>query len=160
MGTSAPDSFLCCDGAVYNISEYPGLVNHFKHHFGSSNYFGGNGSTTFAVPNLRGEFLRGYGTKGYGSSGIIGKHQDATQIPKVWIYGPTGTTKNLYVFETSARGQSNDISNPDIKYGESNNIRVNLDGPSSEWLQRDASAFFAYTTRPTNVAVLYCIRYK
>lgn len=40
--------FLLCDGAVYNFSDYPYLGARL----GSS--FGGNGSTTFGVPDLRG----------------------------------------------------------------------------------------------------------
>lgn len=40
--------FLLCDGTVYNFSDYPYLGARL----GSS--FGGNGSTTFGVPDLRG----------------------------------------------------------------------------------------------------------
>ena len=81
MGNSTPDYFLSCDGTVYNISDYPYLAEHFKTEFGSYNYFGGNGTTTFAVPDLRGEFLRGTGTNGHsneGSGADVGVHQAAT----------------------------------------------------------------------------------
>jgi microcystin-dependent protein len=42
----APTNFLNCDGSVYNVSTYPKLAAIL----GAA--FGGNGSTTFAVPNL------------------------------------------------------------------------------------------------------------
>ena len=82
MGNNTPDYFLSCDGTVYNISDYPYLAEHFKTEFGSYNYFGGNGTTTFAVPDLRGEFLRGTGTNSHASQGSgesVGIHQDGTE---------------------------------------------------------------------------------
>ena len=64
MGITAPPNYIVCDGTVYNIIDYPHLAEHIKEHFGAYNYFGGDGETTFAVPDLRGEFLRGSGKDG------------------------------------------------------------------------------------------------
>ena len=50
MGTSAPAHYLACDGAEYNITDYPNLVKHFTDNYGIANYFGGDGTSTFAVP--------------------------------------------------------------------------------------------------------------
>src|SRR4029077_2235673 len=47
-GATAPTNWLLCDGTVYNISTYPLLGAML----GSK--FGGNGTTTFAVPPLGG----------------------------------------------------------------------------------------------------------
>ena len=52
MGTIAPKHYLICDGSEYNISDYPYLTQHMIDNFGSVNYFGGDGVTTFAVPDL------------------------------------------------------------------------------------------------------------
>ena len=52
MGNNAPKHYLICDGGEYNIIDYPYLVQHFTDEFGSVNYFGGDGITTFAVPDL------------------------------------------------------------------------------------------------------------
>jgi hypothetical protein len=51
MGTVAPIGWLACDGTVYNISDYPDLATHIASQFGSTNFFGGDGVTTFAVPD-------------------------------------------------------------------------------------------------------------
>ena len=51
MGTVAPKHYLACNGSEYNIEDYPYLAQHFKDNFGSINYFGGDGITTFAIPN-------------------------------------------------------------------------------------------------------------
>lgn len=48
------DPYLLCDGAVYNFSDYPGLANRL----GGS--FGGNGVTTFGVPDMRGRVPLAY----------------------------------------------------------------------------------------------------
>lgn len=52
MGNNAPKHYLICDGTEYNITDYPHLAQHFMDEFGSYNYFGGDGITTFAVPEL------------------------------------------------------------------------------------------------------------
>jgi len=51
MGTVAPIGWLACDGTVYNISDYSDLATHIASQFGSTNFFGGDGTTTFAVPD-------------------------------------------------------------------------------------------------------------
>ena len=50
MGNTVPKHYLACDGAEYNITDYPHLTQHFIDQFGTANYFGGDGITTFAVP--------------------------------------------------------------------------------------------------------------
>ncbi len=52
MGTETPSHYLACDGTVYHILEYPVLAQHISDNFGSANYFGGDGTMTFAVPVL------------------------------------------------------------------------------------------------------------
>lgn len=52
LGYKTPKHYLACDGSVYNIADYPHLAQYFKDNFGSSNAFGGDGTTTFAVPDL------------------------------------------------------------------------------------------------------------
>lgn len=54
-----PDGYLNCNGEVYNIADYPDLAAAFVTSFGKSNQFGGDGETTFAVPNLSDTFLYG-----------------------------------------------------------------------------------------------------
>lgn len=49
-GVSAPSGWLLEDGSIYNISAFPALGAFL------SNRFGGDGTTTFAVPNSLGRF--------------------------------------------------------------------------------------------------------
>lgn len=52
VGDETPQHYLLCDGTEYPIADYPYLVQHFEEQFGVANYYGGDGITTFAVPNL------------------------------------------------------------------------------------------------------------
>jgi len=53
--STAPSGWLECDGSTVNRSTYPDLFNVIGSTFGA-----GDGSTTFGLPDLRGEFVRGW----------------------------------------------------------------------------------------------------
>ncbi len=53
-GAGAPSGYLLCDGAAISRSVYASLFSVI-----STNFGGGDGSTTFNVPSLGGRFLRG-----------------------------------------------------------------------------------------------------
>ena len=53
-GTVAPEGYLLCDGTAVSRTTYARLFNNISTRFGT-----GDGSTTFNVPELRGQFLRG-----------------------------------------------------------------------------------------------------
>lgn len=52
LGNETPKHYLLCDGSTHNIADYPHLAQYFKDTFGAINVFGGDGTTTFAVPDL------------------------------------------------------------------------------------------------------------
>lgn len=157
MGTKAPDHYLICDGSIYNISDYQKLADFINDQFGSYNYFGGNGTTTFAVPDLRNEFIRGYhGDSTDTLSGDIGKHQDGTVIQN-----PIGTnsTNNFLLTPVSNNAQTVSSSNihPD-KIQTATNSGIYKYTTTTE--TNSNTVITSYTTRPTNVAVLFCIKYE
>ena len=53
-GTTAPQGWLICDGSTKNINDYPELAAYIASQHGSSNYYGGNGTTTFGLPKRLG----------------------------------------------------------------------------------------------------------
>lgn len=55
---TVPNGWLRCDGSTYNISEYPALFA------AVGTKYGGDGKTTFAVPNLHRKFREGTTTDG------------------------------------------------------------------------------------------------
>lgn len=145
MGATAPQNYLACDDTTYNIADYPELAAFFEAQFGSANYFGGDGTTTFKCPDLRGEFLRGTGTNGHtnqGSGANVGVHQDGTE----------------HLFNR-ADNAGIYVSN----YTHLNNVDTNISANGRAKITGTADASGAgdsYTARPTNTSVLYCIAYK
>ncbi len=153
MGNNVPGGYLICNGTEYNIVEYSNLAEQIKTEFGSYNYFGGNGVTTFAVPDLRGEFLRGTGINSHDNQGDgsnVGEHQNGT--------------KHL--------GLSYNKSSSCIQINLENDLSVsqqstNYDSMTKRisWIQaytqkgNGTAQIGPYTSRPTNTSVLYCIKY-
>ena len=161
MGTIVPENYLHCNGDVVNIADYPLLADHFKKNFGSKNYFGGNGTTTFAVPDLRGEFLRGTGTatRNTGTGASVGVHQNPTQHLTI---GYDSYYQTLY---HGANGKKASSVNNAIYDGNSNEDKLykstDTVGRSVETTDiYSATGHRTFTSRPTNTAVLYCIRCK
>lgn len=92
MGNTAPNGYLFCDGNVYNISDYKHLADQIKNEFGSFNYFGGDGISTFAVPNLSdGRYLKGSTTAGINQNAGL---PNITGSTSSCVFGgsPQGTT--------------------------------------------------------------------
>lgn len=149
MGYSAPDNYVICDGAIYNIADYEELSNFFQMQFGSKNYFGGNGTSTFGVPDMRNLFLRGYHGSAIALSGNVGVKQEATEHPNVQIRGDAifGRTGN-----SIPDGSSVPVNNSDTAATMTTGTWTAVSGASSEKLSA------TYTSRPVNMAVLYCIK--
>lgn len=161
MGTIVPENYLICDGTEYQIAQYPILAQHFADNLGSKNYFGGDGNTTFAVPDLRGEFLRGSGDNSHtnsltekkeGNGSSVGVHQSAS------VVSPVGSSSEDGIRYFSASGDVEmweGIVNPDSAsayYG--SNTWIKTSTPNTSQRRR------YFTERPTNTSVLYCIKYQ
>lgn len=162
MATAAPDGYLVCDGTVYNISDYAALAAHIETNFGTPNHFGGDGVTTFAVPDLRGEFLRGTGTNGHsgqGSGATVGMHQNGTLQIGMYV------RVNGEAYCGIAGNQANNViggGNVATNYVDSyvyNTIGklVNFSGTSVQDMST-SDPMLPFTSRPTNTSVLYCIK--
>lgn len=145
MGLTAPDGYLACDGAVYNIADYTELAFFFRAQFGAENYFGGDGVTTFAVPDLRNLFLRGYhGEAEEQVSGEIGQRQEGTTaaIPRIFGNGIIGFP----------------IDGPAVKDADKEISLTGYRGYTNSGTDTKSPNVLSYISRPMNIAVLYCIK--
>ena len=80
LGNKPPTGYLVCDGKEYQIADHSQLAAFFEKEFGSKNHFGGDGTSTFAVPDFRNLFLRGFhGESEERLSGEIGAKQEGTE---------------------------------------------------------------------------------
>lgn len=155
MGVSAPTDYLICDGTVYNVSDYSKLAEFFKTQFGSSNYFGGDGTTTFAVPDMRNLFLRGFhGTSEEQLSGEVGVRQQATQIPYIQLNSPN--VNNVDILAPTGVGSFVGAKETDNDSGAlyHNNFFRSTNIATGSGYETPA----IYTSRPVNMAILYCIK--
>lgn len=74
---TAPEGYLICDGSAVSRTEYADLFAAIGTTFGT-----GDGSTTFALPNLQAAFIRGAGSQN-GYSATFGQKQEATKWVKI-----------------------------------------------------------------------------
>jgi len=131
--STAPTGWLQCNGAAVSRTTYSDLFAAIGTVYGV-----GDGSTTFNVPELRGEFVRAWdNSRGVDPARTIGSRQDAT-----------GVDDKIYQGVTLGHD--------------------NIDGPSTYNTQSVASnpgnadttqTHYRYKVRPRNVASLYCIKY-
>ena len=157
--TTAPQDWLACDGTVYNIADYPQLADYYESQHGSKNFYGGDGTTTFAVPDLQGEFLRGTGTNSHtnqGNGAAVGEHQDATENPILYSNYNNSAHEIYFLGNLTSSGQ--------IRY-KNQDSNIPISGNSRAWVETytdvkgtDANEPAAITSRPTNTSFLICVK--
>lgn len=160
LGRTAPSGYLVCDGAEYEIYAYPALAEFFERQFGTPNHFGGNGTDTFAVPDLRNLFLRGYhGEAEEALSDIIGKRQEGTSHSG--IFSTTTSAGQLGII-SSVGDEKSELNYPQnvdsiSKFGSYRGAFLTQSkiAMEEEFLHKMP---VNYTSRPVNMAVLYCIK--
>lgn len=145
-GNAAPEGWLECNGQAVSRTTYSALFTAIGTTWGS-----GDGSTTFNIPDLRGEFLRGWDNgRGVDSGRLLGSYQTG-EISAHWHLN-------------GAAHQTNDSNGVAwTPYG-----RTSI-GKSSRTAGLSSSSFEQYTghtstvggseTRPRNKAVMYIIKY-
>jgi microcystin-dependent protein len=84
------EHYLLCDGSILNIEDYKALFSII------GNDFGGDGKTTFAVPDLRGAATMGVGTnktsgKEYTANEIGGNESITITTPQIPAHNHTAT---------------------------------------------------------------------
>ena len=131
--STAPTGYLKANGAAISRTTYADLFAAIGTTFGS-----GNGSTTFNVPDLRGEFIRAWDdARGVDSGRSFGSAQaDEFESHNHTFYtsGSTGSYSNNFDVDSPVSGNS--LSFP----------KTVTDTGGTE-------------TRPRNIALLACIKY-
>lgn len=136
---SAPDGWLKCNGAAVSRTTYATLFAAIGETYGA-----GDGSTTFLLPDLRGEFVRGWDdARGVDAARAIGTSQaDAFQGHyHEHMTGSNTTAGGQYTVGQSTNSVKTGCVRAAITDGTNGNPRT------------------AAETRPRNVALLYCIKF-
>ena len=141
MMETPPTGWLECDGSAVSRSTYSVLFAVIGDVFGV-----GDGSTTFNLPDLRGEFLRGW-DNGAGTDPNAATRTDAGDGSTT---GDHVGTKQADEYKQHRHGLAT-ASNTTITGA---GTRVTQGGTDVESANSGGSE-----TRPTNVAVMYCVKY-
>ena len=138
--TSAPTGYLVCNGAAISRTTYADLWFIIETLYGS-----GDGSTTFNLPDLRGEFIRCWDAgRGVDSGRTFGSFQNQDVAPH------THNFRNFYFAE------NNGNSGLPNYYAGSRQGQDNDNNPFyTDWTTASSGS----ETRPRNVALLPCIKY-
>lgn len=152
---TVPTGFLECDGSAISRTTYANLFSAIGTVFGA-----GDGATTFNIPDLRGEFLRGWDhgrgadpdAAGRANGGdAVGSTQESAQQQITGSFGDVMATNN-----TAASSSGAFDHNPVVNSGQA--------GPNSREILRpqfDNSAVARTSTedRPRNISMMFCIKY-
>lgn len=139
FGTAtAPSGWLPCNGAAVSRTTYSTLFGRLGTTFGT-----GNGSTTFNLPDLRGEFIRGFDDgRGVDSGRTFGTAQagQADAASHSHSYGRLSIAATRYINDLGSGGGGVAVHN------------VSEDAAST-------SGTSTLAGHPRNVALLACIKY-
>ncbi len=161
--TSVPAGYLECDGAAVSRSTYSVLFGTIGTDYGT-----GDGSNTFNLPDLRGEFIRGWDHgKGTDSGRAIGSggHQASGNKEHTHTTNTTTTTdgSSAKVLEGEFQGEAhtfqptgiftnNGASSRDFDSG--GGCRVKLDATHNHGMTNSGGT----EARPRNFAMMYVIK--
>ena len=132
--STAPTGYLKCNGAAISRSTYSSLFSGIGTVFGA-----GDGSTTFNVPDLRGEFVRGW--------------DDGRSIDTGRVFGSSQSDE----FESHNHATSLDGYNVEVQGGGGYTMGPgNRPQQAFTWSMTNSGGT---ETRPRNLSLMYCIKY-
>lgn len=151
--STAPVGYLKANGAAISRTAYAALFASIGTTFGV-----GDGASTFNLPDLRGEFLRGFDDgRGVDVGRVIGSAQAGTRFPSLYVYSYSQNSAILVSHPVSSNATY-----------PSDNFAQNTDSMTSTtdgaYMQTSltpggTSGVTGFTSRPRNVALLACIKY-
>lgn len=153
-GSSPPAGYLECNGQAVSKSTYAALFAVIGATYGPSN------ETTFTLPDLRGEFVRGWDHgRGIDSGRTLGSWQKGS------IVAFDESFDHIWTASTPLNGLSSPIAfGLDVGFNKSLYPDVRLVGNSdvsriTDLSNNNSSQGWYGVTRPRNVSMMYCIKF-
>ena len=162
-----PAGYLECNGAAVSRSTYAGLFGIIGVQYGA-----GNGSTTFNLPDLRGEFIRGFDHgRGVDNNRSMASSQGAANHAHTHSVSGTTSTKSLTgnvskiseTFEVS--GTTAGVFSKQSASGQRTPISSDFSGAGQFSIDVSHNHTYSATTnsvgseaRPRNIAMMYIIK--
>ena len=150
--TTVPSGYLECDGSAVSRTTYADLFSAISTTWGS-----GNGSTTFNLPDLRGEFVRGWASDRRGDG--VDPNSDSGRS----FASSQADSVTDHTHEIEADGTSGSVQRTIVTGNNINNSSIQ-DGAFTGYVQgigtfKSGSSTTAETeTRPRNIAMMYVIK--
>ena len=142
--STAPTGYVKANGAELLKTSYSDLYAEIGTIYGETDGNGGTGTSHFRVPDLRGEFIRGWDdSRGVDGSRTFGSFQDFQLAQH--NHGPSNLVRYLGV--TSGF--------PNLGPGSPNSYKVS----TSTSISNEGGTSNSGESRPRNVALLACIKY-
>lgn len=155
-GATVPTGWLKCNGALLSRTTYAALFAVI-----GTTYGAGDGSTTFALPDLRGEFVRGADDgRGVDAGRVLGSAQAGQNASHTHAASASPAGGHSHVFENLARmpDQDRGIGNASLWSIDSSVTQTtSAVGDHTHAITVDASG--GNESRPRNVAMHYIIKY-
>lgn len=143
--SSAPTGWLKCNGAAISRTTYSDLFAAISTTFGS-----GDGSTTFDLPDLRGEFIRALDD---GAGIDTGRTLASTQSYALENFTGVFNSGQYYSYAYATGVFAASGNNAHRTYASGTNAGLQLTIDASRQVNTSTE------TRPRNVALLACIKY-
>jgi len=142
--STVPVGYLKCNGGAVSRTTYQGLYSAIGNTFGA-----GDGSTTFNLPELRGEFIRGWDdSRGVNAGRSFGSFEAEALKTHRHNIGTDPTSGGYQGGSGNGGGLFNNTS-----------ILQYLGSDSASFFQLYAKDAGGTETRPRNVAMLPCIKF-
>lgn len=151
--SAPPEGWLKCNGAAISRTTFSDLFEAI-----GTSYGAGNGTTTFNVPDLRGEFIRGWDDgRGADPSRAFGNAQGHT----FGSHSHSGSTDTAGSHSHSVTGTSTPPGGAYANVGGNmgNYTSTNTSSAGSHSHSVSVGASGGSETRPRNVSLLACIKY-
>jgi microcystin-dependent protein len=153
---AVPTGWLAANGSAVSRTTYAALFAAI-----GTTYGAGDGSTTFALPDLRGTFVRGFdGTRGLDSGRTFGSYQGDGVISHTHS-GTTGGESQNHTHGYShldKSAPSGIAQGSNFKYFDKTTT-MNSVNHSHSFDTSSQTPAGATETRPKNIAMLYCIKF-
>lgn len=154
--STAPTGYLKANGALISRTAYVDLFESIGTTFGE-----GDGSTTFALPDLRGEFIRGFDNgRGLDTGRTFGSNQNDAYLNHSHTANSNSTGAHTHTVRLyNATNSTNNLTAAGSTYSDAGASTTSTSGAHTHTITVDNSTTGSNETRPKNIALLYCIKY-
>lgn len=151
-GSAAPTGWLKANGALLSRTTYASLFAAI-----GTTYGAGDGTTTFAVPDLRGEFMRGWDdARGVDAGRVRGSWQDGQNLS----HTHSGTTDSAGTHTHTSGVRVEGGAGGAGAFYSAGSFNVPITGSAGAHTHTLSIAASGGTeARPRNIALLACIKY-